>query len=177
MVDFYLFNASETHQAESGVRNCFLDSIEINIALDRTPFPNWQIEHTLILAHNHGFVVKWVLSALRLEQVQLSTAGTESNLSRQQTVQSVCAILSSVKITSIFCSGYCLLVQPRTVLPEPYTSQYRLVTISGTTLPLLLQRSKGCHRYLRGTGCIFSKWVLPGTIIPVQGTQMALPSG
>lgn len=88
------------------------------------------------------------------------------------------AILSWVKITTIFFSEYCRLVLPSTVLPEPYTSQHKLVNISGTSLHFWLQRSRIHHRCLRPTGwCISSKWVLAGTIIPVQGTLMALRSG
>lgn len=75
------------------------------------------------------------------------------------------------------CYSELCLVLPSTILPEPYASQHKLVSISGTSLHFWLQRSRGHHRRLRATGCISSKWVLPGTIIPVQGTRMALPSG
>lgn len=47
--------------------SCFLDPVEINIALDRTQFANLQIESTLVLAKKHGHVVEWVLFALSLE--------------------------------------------------------------------------------------------------------------
>lgn len=86
-------------------------------------------------------------------------------------------ILSCAKITSIFFSECYLLVLPSTVLPEPYTSQHKLlVSISGTSLHFWLQRSRGHHRSLRATGCISNKWVFPDTIILVPGTHTALLS-
>lgn len=86
------------------------------------------------------------------------------------------AILSHVKITSIFFSEYSPLVLPGTVLPEPYASRHKLGSVSGTNLRFWLQRSRGHCSCLRAPGCISSKWVLPGTIIPVQGARTALPS-
>lgn len=44
----------------------FLDTVEMNVTLDRTPFANLQIEHTLVLVHKHSHIVKWVLFSLSL---------------------------------------------------------------------------------------------------------------
>lgn len=85
-------------------------------------------------------------------------------------------ILSCAKIASIFFSECCRLVLPSTVLPEPYTSLHKLGSISGTSLHYCIQRSRGHHRSLRAIGCISNKWVIPETIVLVQGTHTALRS-